>query len=425
MISKAFYNIYFHPLSSYPGPKAAAATKVPIAYASWVGRLSHWLLALHERYDSDVVRISPDELSFISPSAWKDLYGSRQGGINPFSKDLVVYAGVSNIITANDADHSRMRRLLSHALSDKALREQEPIIQVYVNNLMAGLRKVCKEHGGRADLAQWFNWTTFDVKGDLAFGEPFDCLKETTYHPWVAMLMSILRHTVMLSVTLRFPPMHKVPRQVVPKQVIQDHMDHRKMSREKVNRRLEMTTDRPDFMSYILRHNGTKGGMSSEEIHVNASTFIAAGSETTATLLAGAMWSLLRNPTHMDRLQGEIRSRFSTAHDIKLQHLDDLDFLHAVILESFRMYPPAVGGQPRVAPPTGDFVSGYWVPPKTGVLLNQYAAYMSHRNFTSPWKFAPSCWLKDPQYADDNLDVLQPYSVVPGIALGKTLRTLR
>ncbi|KAL8919920.1 MAG: hypothetical protein Q9172_004738 [Xanthocarpia lactea] len=339
----------------------------------------------------DVVRISPDELSFISPSAWKDLYGSRQGGINPFSKDLVVYAGVSNIITANDADHSRMRRLLSHAFSDKALREQEPIIQVYVNNLMAGLRKVCKEHGGRADLAEWFNWTTFDVIGDLAFGEPFDCLKETTYHPWVAMLMNILKHTVMLSVTLRFPPMHKLASQVIPKKVIQDHMDHRKMSREKVNRRLEMTTDRPDFMSYILRHNGTKGGMSSEEIHVNASTFIAAGSETTATLLAGAMWSLLRNPTHMDRLQGEIRSRFSTAHNIKLQHLDDLDFLHAVILESFRMYPPAVGGQPRVAPPTGDFVSGYWVPPK------------------------------DPQYADDNLDVLQPYSVGARNCIGKNL----
>lgn len=66
----------------------------------------------------------------------------------------------------------------------------------------------------------------------------------------------------------------------------------------------------------------------------------------------------------MDRLQREIRSKFLSADEIRLLYLDDLYFLHAVISECFRMYPPAVAGQPRVAPPTGDFISGYWVPPK-------------------------------------------------------------
>ncbi|KAL8783766.1 MAG: hypothetical protein Q9213_004382 [Squamulea squamosa] len=351
-------------VGSYPGPKFAAATKIPIAYVSWIGRLSHWQLALHERYDSDVVRISPDELSFISPSAWKDMYGARQGGINPFSKDPVLHAGVKNIVNVNDSDHSRMRRLLSFAFSDKALREQEPIIQTHVNNLIVGLRTQCREHGGKADLAKWFNWTTFDVIGDLAFGEPFDCLKDTTYHPWVAMLMNSLKHVVLLSVTLRFPPLHSLTARLVPKQVVQAHEDHHKMSKEKVERRLDRATDRPDFTSYILRHNGTKGGMSRDEIHLNAAAFIAAGSETTATLLAGAVWSLLHNQSYMDRLQQEIRSKFLTAEDIKLQYLDDLEFLDAVISESFRMYPPGVSGQPRVAPAAGDYISGYWIPPK-------------------------------------------------------------
>lgn len=123
MISVAVYNIYFHPLSVYPGPKVAAATKIPIAYVSWIGRLSHWQQALHEEFDSDVVRISPDELSFISPTAWRDIYATRQGGTNPFSKDLVLYTGIKSFVAANDADHSRIRRLLSYAFSDKALRE--------------------------------------------------------------------------------------------------------------------------------------------------------------------------------------------------------------------------------------------------------------------------------------------------------------
>ncbi|CAO1597111.1 hypothetical protein XANCAGTX0491_000936 [Xanthoria calcicola] len=421
MIFVALYNIYFHPLSVYPGPKFAASTKIPIAYVSWIGKLSHWQLALHERYDSDVVRISPDELSFISPSAWKDMYGTRQAGTNPFSKDMVLYTGINSIVTASDADHSRMRRLLSHAFSDKALREQETILQTHVNNLIAGLRKQCQEFGGKADLSKWFNWTAFDIIGDLAFGEPFDCLKETTYQPWVAMLMNNHRYIVLMSVTLRFPPLHKLAARLVPQKVVRDRMDHHSMSKEKVDRRLERTTDRPDFTSYILRHNGTKGGMSREEIQLNAATFIAAGSETSAALLAGAIWSLLHNPTYMDRLQREIRSKFLTADEIRLPNLDDLDFLHAVISESFRMYPPGVAGQPRVAPPSGDFISGYWVPPKTGVQINQYAASMSRRNFSSPWTFAPSRWMNDPQYADDKLDALQPFSTGARNCIGKNL----
>ena len=77
---KALYNVSpFHPLRKFPGPRLAAATQLPIATASWNGSLSHWLKDLHERYSTDVVRISPHELSFISPSAWKDMCGHRPG----------------------------------------------------------------------------------------------------------------------------------------------------------------------------------------------------------------------------------------------------------------------------------------------------------------------------------------------------------
>ncbi|KAL8945861.1 MAG: hypothetical protein Q9222_007658 [Ikaeria aurantiellina] len=414
---KGFYNIYLHPLSKYPGPKWCAATKIPIAYFSWIGRISHWLLDLHEQFDSDVVRVSPDELSFISPSAWKDIYGTRQGSINPFAKDAILHTGIDSIVSANDADHSRMRRLLSHAFSDKALREQEPLIQVHVDDLMTGLKQHINGSEGKADLSKWLNWTTFDIIGDLAFGESFDCVKETTYQPWVTMLMGLLRFTIMNGVALRFPPLHNVAAKFIPKSVIQQHTDHRRMSKEKVQRRLESNTTRPDFMSYILRHMGTKAGMSEDEIALNAATFIAAGSETTATLLAGAVWSLLHNPANMARLQNEIRSRFSRAEDIKLQNTDGLEYLHAVVSESFRMYPPGVSGQPRRAPPSGDFVSGYWVPPN----IHQYAAFMSQRNFLSPSVFAPSRWLGDPKYASDKRDVLQPFSVGTRSCIGKNL----
>lgn len=308
--------------------------------------------------------MSPDELSFISPAAWKDMLANRQGRINPFTKDKIAFGGVRNLLTANDADHSRIRRLLSHAFSDKALREQEPIIQSYIDSLIAGLKKHCHGSKGTADLANWFNWMTFDIVGDLAFGEPFDCLKETTYQPWVKLLMNNLKAVVLTSVTLRFPPFDKAIAKFIPHKVKQDRIDHYSMSKEKVNRRLDSKTDRPDFISHIIRHNGTKGGMTREEIQVNSGVFIAAGSETTATLLCGALWSLCNNSAHMDRLQDEIRSKFSSAEEINLQKTDNMTYLHAVVSESFRMYPPGLAGQARVSPPSGDYIDGHYIPPK-------------------------------------------------------------
>ena len=104
-IGKASYNIYFHPLSKYPGLLLAKATKIPVALVLWEGSVSQWLSDLHNYYLSDIVRISPDELSFVAPSAWKDIYGIRSGGTG-FTKDLNAYPGIESILTANDADHS-------------------------------------------------------------------------------------------------------------------------------------------------------------------------------------------------------------------------------------------------------------------------------------------------------------------------------
>ena len=78
---------------------------------------------MHETY-GEIIRIAPNELSFINANAWQDLYGHHPGrGTLPrwgYGKDP---NGVVNIFSANDTDHSRLRRLLAHWFSDKALRD--------------------------------------------------------------------------------------------------------------------------------------------------------------------------------------------------------------------------------------------------------------------------------------------------------------
>lgn len=145
------------------------------------GRMPFWVKAQHDKY-GPIVRISPNELSFDNEAAWKDIYGSRPGHKN-FHKDPIHVGSIelhgisaSTITMANDADHARQRRALSHAFSTKALLEQEYIVKSYIDIFSRKMRGFAKS-GTPVNLVDWFAYTTFDIIGDMALGEPFGCLE--------------------------------------------------------------------------------------------------------------------------------------------------------------------------------------------------------------------------------------------------------
>lgn len=72
------------------------------------------------------------------------------------------------------------RRNLSSGFSEKALRDQEYIIMKYVDLLMQRLHE--NSENGPVDMAKWFNFATFDIIGDLTFGESFGCLEKSELH---------------------------------------------------------------------------------------------------------------------------------------------------------------------------------------------------------------------------------------------------
>ena len=226
----------------------------------WRGTSSQWLKELHEYYSSDIVRISPKELSLISPSAWKDIHGQRPNHAG-FPRYPVAFISKDAILTAGDADHSRMRRLLSHAFSEKALREQESLIRKYVEKLIQGLKnRIAPSSKGEVNVVDWYNWAAFDVIGDLAFGYSFDCLTDARYTPRVARSMQGFKALAQIQVTARFPLFGKVLKLFVPKRVVKDAIEHRTFAIERVEQRMRSEVQKPDFLSYILAHNKEKEG---------------------------------------------------------------------------------------------------------------------------------------------------------------------
>ncbi|KAJ0425151.1 sterigmatocystin biosynthesis P450 monooxygenase stcL [Aspergillus carlsbadensis] len=439
-IYDTFYNLYISPLSHFPGPKLWAFSRIPYQWSIIRGQSHRKMLEMHNRYGA-VLRVGPDELSFNSPQAFQDIYRARPGRPQ-YQKDPKFYGSLLNAVrrsivgNLDDKTHSRHRRLLANAFSERAMREQEGTVLHYSDLLVRRLRErtaVDKEgtHTAKADIKEWFNFIAFDVTGDLLFAETFDCLEESKLHPWIALIFAFVKGITLAGVINQFTLLRKMQEVFLPEKLRKQMLQHLDYSSEKADRRLKKGTARPDFMSALLKQglSDAEGNfvenpalMSHDEIHQNCAFISIAGSETSATTLSGCVYFLSKHPETLKRLNDEIRTAFTNDSDITAAICVGLPYLNAVIEETLRLYPPVAASLPRVVPSGGDVVDGYAVPEKTIVSTHHYASYHADANFALAEDFIPERWLgTDARFAADKRSVLQPFSLGQRGCLGKNL----
>ena len=130
---------------------------------------------------------------------------------------------------------------------------------------------------------------------------------------------------------------------------------------EKVDRRIASKSDRPDFLSYIIQ--GKDGvAMPLPELYANSTLLVLAGSESTASGLAGITFQLLRHPEALKKAIEEVHNSFATESDIVPERVKHLPYMAAVVSEGLRMYPPFPEGLPRLTPRQGATICGQFVP---------------------------------------------------------------
>jgi cytochrome P450 len=317
---------------------------------------------MHQKY-GDVVRISPNELSFSNPEAWAEIYGHRQRKPN-MQKDEDMYTpplfGPKSIITSDDAGHAHYRQLLAHAFSDKALRAQESILMSYVDLLIKRLYEMGNNGNSPLDMVKWYNFTTFDLIGELSFGKSFQCLENSAYHPWVSLMFDGIKINSYFNAMKKFPGMQQLLRPFVPKK-LRDAKKYIWIMSSRKLKILAMKMEKADFTRFFLR-NQEKDPLTEQELQANADIFVVAGSETTATLLSGVSYHLCRNPEALQKLCKEIRETFKSEDEITITGCYGLKYLLAVLDEGLRMYPPTPTGFTRKVPPGGEVMSGKFVP---------------------------------------------------------------
>lgn len=170
------------------------------------GRQPHNVLKLHEKF-GPVVRVAPTELSFSSAQSWKDIYGQRPGH-HPFVKSSFYDGGnfanqAHSIVTERDlASHRDMRKYLSTAFSDRSLKEQEYLISGVIDQFIKQIGKLGRDG---IDMTMWFNLMTFDVIGELAFGESFGGVNSGKMHFWIAVVLASMGQACVSDALKRFP----------------------------------------------------------------------------------------------------------------------------------------------------------------------------------------------------------------------------
>jgi cytochrome P450 len=425
VVAEVVYRLYFHPLAKFPGPKLNAISPIPSIISLLKGRIPLETKQMHDRY-GPVVRVTPTELSFNGAQAWEDIYGHRQGLPNMHKDPIHVGSvdpipGVTTLTMADDANHSRQRRALAYPFSQKALAEQEYIVQGYVDMFIEKLgAKSDKE--SMVNLVDYLNYTTFDIIGDLAFGEPFGCLEDEMFHDWVSLIFETIKVGALEQATRRFAdaggPVQTFLLNRIPKSLRALRRSHLVRSREKVLRRLEnKETDHRDFIWYILQQQ-KRHELKQDEIIVNGALFIVAGSETTANLLSGLFARLIWNPDKYKKLVNEIRTTFKSEKELTSEALQKLPYFNACIEEGLRIHPPVPAGLLRTVPKGGSYIDGYWVAEGTSVAVTGWAASHNAQNFKDPDTFIPERWLDD-AYASDNKKGMAPFSLGPRGCIGK------
>ncbi|KAI0516780.1 putative cytochrome P450 [Xylaria bambusicola] len=419
-LGNVIWNLYFHPLAKFPGPFLARSTLLWRMWMTLTGRHHEILRKQHEKY-GNVVRVSPNELSFCTVQSWSDIYGfPPPGGEQCIKSEFYDIFGngfkTGCIGTERDPKvQSRKKRNLLAAFSPKALAAQEDIMHRCINAFVSKIGPESQRLPNGINMVEWFNMSSFDLFGEMAFGETFGCIASGKPHFWIDMILEHVREIVLMDNLRRFQILSVFSKWLLPSLLMSIRRKHTQYSRDKVAKRLASTATRQDFFTNIAE-KVKSGQVPLEEMTAHASTLIIAGGETTATTLSAAMFYLLKDPRVTKKLTEEIRQRYSSYDEIDAVTAQQLPYLQAVINEALRHHPSGAHGFPRISP--GLQVDGHWVPKGSEIYTCTWVASHNPEYFQDPDTFQPERWI-DPD-SKDVKEASQPFSLGFRACIGRS-----
>ncbi|KAJ3538809.1 hypothetical protein NM208_g5743 [Fusarium decemcellulare] len=408
------YRGLFHRLRRFPGPFAAKLSNFYVTSLSIKKfHLYEEVQELHEKY-GDYVRVGPSTLSVADPEAFNLIHSNNSPcGKGPWYN--IMHPVISLHMIRDRKEHAVRRKTWDKGFSSKALRDYEPRVARYTDLLISRI----EESSGKVfDASKWFNFYSFDVMGDLAFGKSFNMLKEGVVHYYMKsvhtnmLLVSAFSHLVWM-----FPLFKETPG------LNGEHIKFQKWLSAQVVERQKNKPDLPDVFSWILDdydaiERPTK--QDTTNLHGDAHLIVVAGSDTTAASLTCLFFELANNPETCKLLQQEIDAFYAENEGPSHQALSKLKYLQACIDESLRLHPPVPSGLQRMTPPEGLQVGDKFIPGNTILQMPTYTINRDKRAFERPNEFIPERWTAQKELTKD-ASIFAPFSVGRFSCVGRQL----
>ncbi|MCJ1384757.1 hypothetical protein MMC17_007875 [Xylographa soralifera] len=401
-------------LREIPGPFFFAVTRYRLALEAWKAHSVQTIHVLHLRY-GPVVRIGPNEVSFNSLSALRQIYGAGSAFERTTFYSMFDVYGRPNLFTfTSGKDHRARKKLLSHAYSNQAI--MNPTVVAMVQQKAAAfLDMVQREPGVACEIFASLHYFAIDTISEFVYGPKFGGTKALTSGRHRELLDDILDHSRrrLSWSAVHFPALTKW---LTSRTGMLDNIITR-LGLLPMNRPFTYTGIRVHALAAFKSFKYTSAdiqakyaestvigrlykvqkseGLSDMDIASECADHLLAGIDTTADSLLFLIWTVARpqNRAIQTKLRAELASVPADARGISApKDLAKLPYLNAVVRETLRVYAPLPGFEPRTSP-IATVIDGYRIPAHTVVGMSPYCLHRATSIFPDPLTFDPERWL--------------------------------
>ncbi|KAH6625627.1 cytochrome P450 [Boeremia exigua] len=418
-IGNAVYQLYFSPLSKFPGPKIAAVTlwyEIYYDVFKW-GRYWVEVQKMHEEY-GPIVRISPSELH-VADLAFIDTLYTRSAPRDKHSFMTRQFGNDDTTFSTTAHAHHRLRRAaLNPFFSTQRIAGLQAMIWTHVEKLCARF----DEYAAAAKplpAGDAFACLTADIIIEYTMGLQQNALDAPDFAPLFTQAVKkfasmgvYAKHMPWIHALTHALPQHWIAR-VSPEYGAM--LAFRHMNNDRVAEVFARHEKRDAFgggghgrdaatatvFDALLTSPLPPAEKNLQRLSQESQLLVGAALDTTAHALTTTLYHLLAHPTALRTLRAELLTLGDPRAHHALPALEALPYLTAVLNEGLRLSHGLACRNARIAH-TPLAYGGWVIPAGTPVGMSAQMTHFNADIFPEPLRFWPERWLTSSSSAPNN-----------------------